>query len=501
LITPPPSDLDSEALIISPILEGDADALRRIRSTGLTAEHFYADANRRIFETAVALHDRGELVRPEMVARELKRAGQLEAVGGASYVTQLALCTPACAYLEQAAEDVIDAWRKRRVIEIGRRLEAEGANGIADLSAWIRSSATELGGLAARTSAEGSIMGPAAIFAPLEPVAYVIRALDLCPGAPALWAGYGFSGKTLAAQAAALALAGDVGKVWSAFAAPRARVLHLDYEQGSRLTRERYQRLAFAMMLGPHDLGDRLALETMPSIFLDDAGAEDKLERRADGFQLVIIDSLRAAAPTIEENASEARRPLDMLSRISERTGAAFVVIHHARKPNATQQGGAKMAIRGSGALFDACGSVLVFEAEKGEPARVTHEKARASGQLADDFELTVSDVSEDGNPRAGLLVAANAAPSREAQRETTERTKRRAKLDRVRDELVDLFKREPVQGGADGIATKLALSPVDVRGVLRAMVGDGLVQVEGATKDRRHVWAGGDSRSARESN
>ena len=106
----------------------------------------------------------------------------------------------------------------------------------------------------------------------------------------------------------------------------------------------------------------------------------------------------------------------------------------------------------------------------------------------------------EGGNPRAGLLVTANAAPSREAVRDTVERSKRRAKLDRVRDELVELFKREPVQGGADGIATKLALSPVDVRGVLRAMVGDGLVHVEGATKDRRHVWAGGDSRSAGES-
>ncbi len=333
----------------------------------------------------------------------------------------------------------------------------------------------------------------AAIFAALEPIQYIIQGIDLCPGAPAMWAGYGYSGKTAAAQSAALTIAsGDPSaRVWGQFAATPGRVLHLDYEQGSRLTRERYQRLAFPMMLGPEDLGDRLSLVTMPSRYLDQPAAESEIERLVTGYQLVIVDSLKAAAPSLDENSSEVRRVLDMLSRISERTGAAFVVIHHARKPNATQQGGAKMAIRGSGALFDACGSVLVFEAEKGQPTRITHEKARASGILTDDFEITITDIPDGANPRAGLLVSASGAPSREDRSEEQARDRRLAATERVKAELRSLFEREPEQGGADTIAGKLGRGAHPVRGALALLVADGHVVREGSTKDLRHRWVG----------
>jgi hypothetical protein len=346
----------------------------------------------------------------------------------------------------------------------------------------------EIGG-----SAKGAFpsLGPPEIFARLEPLQYIIEAIDLCPGAPAMWAGYGYSGKTIAAQAAALSIAADIGKVWDCFTAPRGRVLHLDYEQGSRLTRERYQRLAYPMMIGPSDLGDRLSLVTMPTRYLDQAAAESDLERLVAGFSLVIIDSLKASAPSIDENSSDARRVLDMLSRVSERSGATFVVIHHARKPNATQMGGTKMAIRGSGALFDACGSVLVFEAEKGEPVRVTQEKARSRGILAEDFTLEISDLPDGMNPRAGLIVSGAAAPSREKKAEDQAKERRRARTARLASELRDLFRATPEQFGADSIATKLGRKASDVRSALAVLVEGGEVTAVGKSRDRRHQWAG----------
>lgn len=335
------------------------------------------------------------------------------------------------------------------------------------------------------------LLDSAAIFAALEPVEYVIQAIDLCPGAPAMWAGYGYSGKTVAAQAAALAIAADHGKVWDCFAAPSGRVLHLDYEQGSRLTRERYQRLAVPMMVGPDDLADRLALVTMPTRYLDQPAAETELERVVTGYDLVIVDSLKASAPTVDENSSEVRRVLDMLSRVSERTGCTFVVIHHARKPNQTQMGGTKMAIRGSGALFDACGSVLVFEAEKGQPTRVSHEKARASGILTDDFLIEISDVTDEHNPRAGLLVTASGAPSREEAAEELTRARRIERTSKITAELRALFEREPQQGGADSIAAKLGRKAQDVRQSLRLLIESEEVEAIGSTKDRGHKWLG----------
>lgn len=329
------------------------------------------------------------------------------------------------------------------------------------------------------------------IFAPLEPLKYVIRGIDLCPGAPALWAGYGYSKKTVSAQSAALTIASGGGKVWGAFEAPEGRVLHIDYEQGSRLTRERYQRLAHPMMVGPADLQQRLVLVALPGRYLDQPTAESDLARLVEGFTLVIVDSLKAAAPTIEENSSDARSVLDRLTRVSEKTGATFVVIHHARKPNQNQLGGSKMAIRGSGALFDACGSVLVFEGEKGRPTRVSHEKARASGILAPDFELDVSDVPDGSNPRAGLVVTAHAAPDREAAADSAARDRRLAQNSRLRGELRELFEREPEQGSARAIAEKIGRRRVDVAAVLELMADAGEIEATGKTNNRRHRWLG----------
>src|SRR5690606_11381173 len=129
--------------------------------------------------------------------------------------------------------------------------------------------------------------------------------------------------------------------------------------------------------------------------------------KELEGFSLCIIDSLRAAAPSIDENSSDVRRVLDVLNRVSEKTGCTCLVIHHARKPSKDSSGGARMAIRGSGAIYDACSSVLVFDGQKGLPTTVSHEKARNSGILADDFDLVIDDVEMGGEPRAGLLVAA----------------------------------------------------------------------------------------------
>ena len=246
----------------------------------------------------------------------------------------------------------------------------------------------------------------AAIFEPLPPIHYLVQALDICPGAPTLFAGFGFSGKTVAAQALALAVATG-GHVWGRFAARQGRVLHIDYEQGRRTTLGRYQRLARAELLSPTDLADRLEVVCMPRMCLDALGAEDLLTREAENLDLMIIDSLRASAPNADENNSEVRNVLDLLTRVSERTGCVVLVLHHARKPQQNARGGARMAIRGSGAIYDACSSVLVLESERPGLAIVTHEKARDSGVPTAPFELHVADVESHGNPRDGLRVDA----------------------------------------------------------------------------------------------
>jgi hypothetical protein len=248
--------------------------------------------------------------------------------------------------------------------------------------------------LGAPANADGPLtrIGIADVFAPLPPINWLVQELDLCPGAPHLLAGYGFSGKSLAAQSLALAVAS--GKpAWGRFATRTGRVLHLDYEQGRRLTLGRYQRLAEGAGIDQAALGDRLGVVCLPTMYLDSPAAEEMLTRECDDHALVVVDSLRASCPAAEENSSDVRRALDMLGRVSDRTGVTAVVIHHARKPQKDAPGGARMAIRGSSAIYDACASVLVFDGVKGEPVRVSHEKARTSGIPADDFALRIADV------------------------------------------------------------------------------------------------------------
>lgn len=247
-------------------------------------------------------------------------------------------------------------------------------------------------------------VGPDAIFAPLAPIDWLCRGLGLAPGGVACIAGYGFSGKTVIAQSIALSVA--TGKdVFGVYSSRRGRVLHLDYEQGRRLTFERYQRLALGMGVDPEDVEDRLRVAIFPPTYLDSPAAQDIFARTLDGFDLAIIDSQRAAAPTVDENSSAVRIVIDLLARAGEKTGTLPMFLHHARKPAEGQMGGARTTIRGSSAIYDACATVFVLTADKGEPTRVSHEKDRFCGILGPDFGLRFEDVENGDNPRAGFRV------------------------------------------------------------------------------------------------
>jgi hypothetical protein len=115
------------------------------------------------------------------------------------------------------------------------------------------------------------------IFALLGPIPWVCEGLKMARGArPYMIGGYGYSGKTMVAQHMALCVA--AGKpIFGEFSVERGRVLHLDYEQGGYLSKERYQRLARGMGIKPADLGDLLRLAVFPSTKLDDDEAEDIL--------------------------------------------------------------------------------------------------------------------------------------------------------------------------------------------------------------------------------
>lgn len=246
-----------------------------------------------------------------------------------------------------------------------------------------------------------NLVGLDDLWGELPEIDWLVKDLDIAPGAPTMLAGYGYSGKTMAAQALAVSVATGTA-YWGAGPLTRpepGKVVHVDFEQGRLLTAKRYQRLARGMRAPLDVLRSNLQVAALPTMKLDEARAEAALLELCKGARLCVVDSLRAAAPTLDENSSEIRSVLDLMTRVSEATGCAFLVIHHAKKSNGERRG--LESARGSSAIFDGCSSVLIFDKEgegaEAGPIEVAHVKARNTGRCADRFQLRIEDTADGG--------------------------------------------------------------------------------------------------------
>lgn len=249
----------------------------------------------------------------------------------------------------------------------------------------------------------------AQIFEPVTPAVPLVETFGLYPGSVTVLGGFGFGGKTLLAQAIALAVAAGT-KACGTMQCTRGRSMHVDDEQSRALTCERYQRIARGSGISVADLDGRLDVIPRPRIRLDAEGAEAAWAAELRGYQFAFFDSLRSLSPTIDENSSESRRVIDMLAKISDETLCSVLVLHHARKPSRDAVGGARMALRGSGAFYDAASAVWLVTAQDDGSSLLTHAKDRVTGSLCENLHLRIEDIERDGDPRWGLRVRAASA-------------------------------------------------------------------------------------------
>lgn len=459
-VAPPPHDIDAERIVIVALLDQQPDAVATARAI-VSAEDFYDRDYSRLFRAALAVGDLGVAPAPEQLAVVLAENGEPLDARALESLRDLRDLNPANVLWQRAAERVRDLASKRRELCAAQELAAAIRVGDDERAEQARVS---LSGARETRNTKLVRFNASGIFAELGPIAWVCDALELAPGAPSMLAGYGYSGKTVLAQDLALAVASRGEKAWGAFTVRHGRVCHLDYEQGAYLTRRRYQRLAAARDLGPADLD--LELIVRPPVYLDDDGAEDWLCSLLDGAVLAVIDPLRAAAPRTEENASEARVPLDLLARVSERTDCAILVLHHARKPSENATGGARMSIRGSSALYDACQSVAVADGAPGQPVHVTtRTKAKLTGREQEELEVTIEDVEIDGHARAGLRVAADGA---------TKRSRPRTASAEARAKILAVIDAHPTGASKRRVRHESNLGSTTVDDVLELLVEDG---------------------------
>jgi len=111
----PPQNIEAEEAIISAILI-DNDALLEVIET-LAAGDFYRTAHQKIYTAMLDLFDKAEPIDLVTLANKLKEKGQLEEVGGASYLARLVDTVPLAVNAQHYAKIVHDKSSLRRLIE------------------------------------------------------------------------------------------------------------------------------------------------------------------------------------------------------------------------------------------------------------------------------------------------------------------------------------------------------------------------------------------------
>ena len=117
----PPWSPEAESAVLGACMVDGLALVRTLDVIGDDAEAFYREAHRRIWRAALELCERGSAVDVVTLEAELKRTGDLAAVGGTAYLVDLASSVPTTANVTYYAGIVADQARRRRLLEAARR--------------------------------------------------------------------------------------------------------------------------------------------------------------------------------------------------------------------------------------------------------------------------------------------------------------------------------------------------------------------------------------------
>ncbi|MGQ9699907.1 MAG: replicative DNA helicase [Candidatus Bipolaricaulaceae bacterium] len=120
-----PRNAEAEQVVLGAAMLAPEEVLPRIL-TRLRPEHFYFKAHQEIYRTMTELFEHGQLPDVVTVANRLEERGQLEGVGGRSYLQELLLKVPATAAVEHYADIVEQKALRRWLIEAATRIAELG---------------------------------------------------------------------------------------------------------------------------------------------------------------------------------------------------------------------------------------------------------------------------------------------------------------------------------------------------------------------------------------
>jgi hypothetical protein len=367
----PPHDTEAEEQLLGVILAAGAETLQRVQAEGVTGDSFWLDTNRVVFEAAVAVAARGEVVDTLTVRRELEHTERIHLAGGGPRVQSLPSVVSAIATWPTRARLLLEAEQRRETLAVGRRLTDAAHNGglateeAADLARRIAANGDRG---SARLSGVDHLDVASLLASPPPPIQWAWRGY-IEAGTLTVLHGDGGLGKSHLALG--LARATIQGGYFLHRPTRRGRVMVIDGENGL----DEIARRLHGWDFGQH--AESIAYLRADAPILDPADMSAlRREVTEAAAGLVILDGQRALWPGDEREAIEVVRLYQALyHQVAEPTGAAVLLLHHDNK-----SGG----FSGSTAINGGVASRLHLQLgdEETRTVKLVHGKARGSAQM-----------------------------------------------------------------------------------------------------------------------
>ncbi|HEY0385806.1 MAG TPA: replicative DNA helicase [Pyrinomonadaceae bacterium] len=120
---PLPNSAEAERAILGAIILDNALISQAIEQ--LRPEDFYVPSHRRIFLAMVTLFERGSEINQILIAEELRRDGEIESVGGITFITNLMVGLPHFVNINQFSKIVRDKSMLRQLVKACNKITSE----------------------------------------------------------------------------------------------------------------------------------------------------------------------------------------------------------------------------------------------------------------------------------------------------------------------------------------------------------------------------------------
>jgi hypothetical protein len=338
-VAPPEYDHAIERAILgAPLME--PETLDQVLA--VPAAQFFDERHRLIHGAMCALHAAGQPIDLVMLSRQLRTDDMLEVVGGPAYLAQLFEEGSIPAHIAGYVEQLVDLWRKRRLLQLGMTLTQEAQNGHrgCDVLKTAAGVVRELTAAAAAPKAVPLGVGAGAFLAQTFPdTAVYVEGLLSSDGSGWI-AGEEKLGKSLFALDEAVSLALGL-PVCGRFVVPqRRRVLFLEEEDPPRRTQTRLAALLRGRGYDVEALDVRVELdrwlhvEVWAGFSFDEPAMIARLEAAILAFEpaVIYVDVLRKMTAADLNKADQIGVVLRVLDDLRRRHDVVFRVLHHNRK-------------------------------------------------------------------------------------------------------------------------------------------------------------------------